>query len=160
MKVNLQFQLTLRVVQWLSVFDLLFNLFRIALWPSAGKELSPWLFSCVVFIFSAVLVVHVSFWFGVWSWVWNSVISVPDHCLFYLLYTYFSTFKQHGVRPQFPINILGIGFTYICTDISRQTSSRMQGVGVRSNVTKESLPVRRINVPLFPSNQYICSHIP
>ena len=29
---------------------LLFILFRIALWPSAGKELSPWLFTCVVFI--------------------------------------------------------------------------------------------------------------
>ena len=31
-------------------FDLLFNLFRIALWPSVGKELSPWLFTCAVFI--------------------------------------------------------------------------------------------------------------
>ena len=32
------------------VFDLLFNLFMIALWPSVGKELSLWLFTCVVFI--------------------------------------------------------------------------------------------------------------
>ena len=31
-------------------FDLLFNLFRIALWPSVGKELSLWLFTCAVFI--------------------------------------------------------------------------------------------------------------
>ena len=31
-------------------FDLLFILIRVALWPSAGKELSPWLFTCVVFI--------------------------------------------------------------------------------------------------------------
>ena len=30
--------------------DLLFNLFRIALWPSVGKELFPWLFICAVFI--------------------------------------------------------------------------------------------------------------
>ena len=29
---------------------IMFNLFRIALWPSVGKELSPWLFICVVFI--------------------------------------------------------------------------------------------------------------
>ena len=32
------------------LFDLLFNLFRIALWPSIGKELSPWLFTCAGFI--------------------------------------------------------------------------------------------------------------
>ena len=37
-------------VPFLFVFDLLFNLFRIALWPSVGKELSPWLFTCAVFI--------------------------------------------------------------------------------------------------------------
>ena len=27
-------------------FDLMFNLFRIAFWPSVEKELSPWLFTC------------------------------------------------------------------------------------------------------------------
>ena len=32
-------------------FDLLFNLLRIALWPSVAKELSPWLFTSAVFIF-------------------------------------------------------------------------------------------------------------
>ena len=32
-----------------SFFDLLVNLFRIALWPSVGKELSTWLFTCAVF---------------------------------------------------------------------------------------------------------------
>ena len=32
----------------LFVFDLLFNLFMIALWPSVGKDLSPWLFTCAV----------------------------------------------------------------------------------------------------------------
>ena len=34
----------------LLVFDLLFILFRIALWPSAGKEQPLWLFICVVLI--------------------------------------------------------------------------------------------------------------
>ena len=48
-------------VPFLIVFDLLFILLRIALWPSAGKELSPWLFTYVVFIFSAVVVVTVPF---------------------------------------------------------------------------------------------------
>ena len=48
----------------------------------AGKELSHWLFICVVFLFSAVLVVRVPFSFGVWGRVWNSIVSVPDRCLF------------------------------------------------------------------------------
>ena len=37
-------------VRVLFVFDLLFSLFRIALWLSVGKELSPWLFTDAVFI--------------------------------------------------------------------------------------------------------------
>ena len=45
-------------------FDLLFNLFRITLWPSVRKELSPWLFTCAVFYFSAVLLVSVPLPFG------------------------------------------------------------------------------------------------
>ena len=53
---------------------------------SAGTELSSWLFTCLVFIFSAVLVVRVPFPLGVWGRVWNSIVSVPDHYLFiYLL---------------------------------------------------------------------------
>ena len=32
------------------VFDLLFILFTIDLWPCAGKELSLWLFNCAVSI--------------------------------------------------------------------------------------------------------------
>ena len=32
----------------LFVFDLLLNVFRIALWPSIGKELSLWLVTCAV----------------------------------------------------------------------------------------------------------------
>ena len=34
------------------------------------------------FFLSVVLVVSVSFPFGVWGRVWNSIVSVPDHCLF------------------------------------------------------------------------------
>ena len=41
------------------VFDLLLNLFGLALWPSVGKELYPWLFACAVFAFGAVLIVGV-----------------------------------------------------------------------------------------------------
>ena len=44
--------------------------------------MSPWHFTCVVFIVSAVLVVRVPFVFGMWGRVWNSTVSVPDHCLF------------------------------------------------------------------------------
>ena len=68
-------------VRFLFVFDLLFNLFRIALWPSVGKELSPRLFTCAVLV-SAVLIVSVPFPFGVSGRMWNSIISVPDHYLF------------------------------------------------------------------------------
>ena len=41
---------SLTCVRFLSVFVLLFNLFRIALWPSVRKELSRWLVTCAVFI--------------------------------------------------------------------------------------------------------------
>ena len=52
-------------VRFLFIFDLLFNLFRIALWPSVGKELSPCFFYLCCFYFSAVLIVGVPFPFGV-----------------------------------------------------------------------------------------------
>ena len=55
------------------------------MWPSAGKELSPWLFTCAIFIFGAVLVVRVPFQFGVLGRVLNLFVSVPDHCLFMYL---------------------------------------------------------------------------
>ena len=35
---------------YLFVFDLVFIVFRITWWPSPGKELSPWLSACVIFI--------------------------------------------------------------------------------------------------------------
>ena len=61
-------------------FDLQFNLFRIALRPSVGKELSPWLFTCAVF--NAVLIVGVPFPFGAWDRMWNSIVSIHDYCIF------------------------------------------------------------------------------
>ena len=42
----------------------------------------PLAFHSYCFYFSAVLIVGVPFPFGVWGGVWNSVVSVPDHCLF------------------------------------------------------------------------------
>ena len=39
-------------------------------------------FHLCCFNFSAVLVVRVLFPFGVWGRMWNSIVSVPDHCLF------------------------------------------------------------------------------
>ena len=75
-------------IRFLFVFDLLFNLFRIALWPSVGKELSPWLLTCAVFILVSILIVGVSFSFGVYGRMWNSIVSFlmiaflsPLHCL-------------------------------------------------------------------------------
>ena len=52
------------------------------MWPSVGKEQSPWLFSCAFFYFSAVLIVGVLFPFGVYGRMWNSIVSVSDRCLF------------------------------------------------------------------------------
>ena len=39
-------------------------------------------FRLCCFNFSAVLVVHAPFPFGVWGRMWNSIVSVPDLCLF------------------------------------------------------------------------------
>ena len=67
----------LSVVLWLIV-----HFIRVALLPSAGKELSLLLFTCAVFNLSAVLVVRVPFPFGIWGRMWNSIVSVFDHYLF------------------------------------------------------------------------------
>ena len=40
----------------------------------------PLVFHLCCFNFSAVLVVRVLFPFVVWGSVWNSIVSVPDHC--------------------------------------------------------------------------------
>ena len=73
-------------VRFLLVFDLLFILFRVALWPSAGKELSLWLF---IFVVSGRM--------------WNSIVSVPDHCLFIYCATRFNFGKtwKHSNLSQF-----------------------------------------------------------
>ena len=43
----------------------------------------PLAFHLCCFYFSTVLIiVGVLFPFGVWGRIWNSVVSVPDHCLF------------------------------------------------------------------------------
>ena len=70
-------------VGFLLDFDLSFILFRVALWERAV----PLAFNLCSFNFSAVLVAFVPFPFGVWGRMWNSILSVPDHCHFYLLYS-------------------------------------------------------------------------
>ena len=42
----------------------------------------PLAFHLCCFNFSAVLVVRVAFPFGVMGRMWNSIVWVPDHCLF------------------------------------------------------------------------------
>ena len=68
------------------------------LWPSAGKGMSLWLFTCVVFIFREDLVVRFPFPFGVLGRMWNSILSVPDHCLFIYFTRYIARmyFSQEG----------------------------------------------------------------
>ena len=63
-------------VRFLFVFDLLFNLFRIALWPSVGKE-----FHLCCFYFSAVLIVDIPFRL----WCLGQDVEFDLHCLFIYL---------------------------------------------------------------------------
>ena len=42
----------------------------------------PLSFHLCYFYFSAVLIVCVPFSFGVLGRMWNSIVSVPNHCLF------------------------------------------------------------------------------
>ena len=62
------------------VIDLLFDLFQIAWWSPAGKELFTW-FSAGV-ILDAVVGVGVLFPCVVLNRMWNSIVSVSDHCFF------------------------------------------------------------------------------
>ena len=64
------------------VFDLLFVLFGIAVWPSAGKSCPRAFHLCCFFYFSAVLVARVPFPFVVCDRLWNSIVSVLDLFLF------------------------------------------------------------------------------
>ena len=68
-------------IHFLFVIDLLFILFSIALRPSAGKELSSWL-SARAAVILCRLIVLVPFPFVVKGRMWNSIVSVPDYCLF------------------------------------------------------------------------------
>ena len=45
----------------------------------------PLAFHFCCFYFSAVIIISVPFPFGVWGRMWNSIVSVPDHCLFMYL---------------------------------------------------------------------------
>ena len=53
------------------------DMLTIKLWESAV----PLAFHLRCFYFSAALVVRGPFPFGVWGRMWNSIVSVPDHCL-------------------------------------------------------------------------------
>ena len=51
------------------------------MWPSAGKQPTSWL-SAYAGLLHIVLIVCVPFPFGVWGGMWNSIVTVPDICLF------------------------------------------------------------------------------
>ena len=77
------------------VFDLLFISFRIAI---CWESVVPLAVHLCCFYCSAVLVVRVPFPFGVWGRVWNSILSVPDHCLF----IYFEQFYKLWLEVRMP----------------------------------------------------------
>ena len=78
---------SLLIWHYVSYLFLLFILFRIAWWPSLWKSCRIG-FLLVLFLFFAVLIVYVRFPFGVQGRMWNSVVSVPDHCFFINFTTY------------------------------------------------------------------------
>ena len=56
-------------------------LFKIAWWTSAGTELTSCLSACAVLLY-VVLIFCVPFLYSVWVRKWNSIVWVPDSCLF------------------------------------------------------------------------------
>ena len=57
--------------------------------------------ACVVLLFG-VLIVCVPFLYGVWGRMWNSTVSVPDHCLFiYITKMHLITVHSHVHELQF-----------------------------------------------------------
>ena len=56
---------------------------KIAWCTSAGKTFTSCLSACVVLLYD-VLIVCVPYLYGVWGRTWNSIVWVPDHCLFIL----------------------------------------------------------------------------
>ena len=73
------------------------TLFRLALWPSAGKELSHWLSTRIVFILCRLSCMCS---FPVWCLGLDvdSIVSVPDHCLFFYIIHSLITFWQDFKR--------------------------------------------------------------
>ena len=61
--------------RFLFVFDLLLNSFRIALWSSVGKELSPWRFICAVFILVSLSLFRLVFRAGYGIQLYRFLIS-------------------------------------------------------------------------------------
>ena len=65
----------------LLVHVFFFALFRIAWWPSTGKELFIWLSACVL-LYLMLSLVSVPVLFDVLGRMWKWIVPVPDHCLF------------------------------------------------------------------------------
>ena len=84
----------LTLAHWTQVSDrcplgylFFFLSFRIAWWPFAVNDLSSWLKACVVLRLNSLC----SFLVLSLGRMWNSIVSVPDHCLFiYFDYLAFS----------------------------------------------------------------------
>ena len=88
-------------VRFLFVFDILVNLFSGHMLGKTfvaicwGRAV-PLPFHLCSFYLSAVLIIGVPFPFGVYGRIWNSVVSVPEHCLFiYLLFLMFLPLTSH-----------------------------------------------------------------
>ena len=70
-------------VRFLLVFDGLLILFRIAWWTSCGKDLTSWLSACADLFLAVLIFCSIPVW--CLGKKWNSIVSVPDHCLFICL---------------------------------------------------------------------------
>ena len=65
---------------FMFVFDFVLILFRITWWPSSGKEMSPWLSACAVFILYRLNCMR-SFPVRYLEQDVEFDCIVPDHCL-------------------------------------------------------------------------------
>ena len=85
------------------------------------------------FNLSAVLVVRVPFPFGVWDRMWNSIVSVPDHCLFiycttsvgikYLIGAWVVQTKTHEISFNcWPWQLTGSRYLHITKSNTKQTA--------------------------------------
>ena len=68
--------------------------------------------TCVAYFFGAVLLVSVPFPFGVCGGQWNSIVSVPGHCLSFYFIHYMAYIMQRNAtncdRPSKDIGFLQI----------------------------------------------------